>query len=369
MRITDIDTMLLKVRLENEIADSINRVSYIGLPLVKISTDDGLEGWGYSWNTAGGSEFAKELLDRYMAQSLLGKDPLRRKQLVHQLFFVENFGWDFRLGRNGLAVMAASMVDMALWDLLCKHAGLPLWKVLGGFHDRIEAYDTHGGWLSWTTEELVSNAKKKVGVEGFRAIKVKVGSPDPEVDYERLKAVRDAIGSSTKLMVDANTKWDLETALRWCRRCRDLDLYWLEEPLNPLDIRGHAILRSKVDIPIAVGESLHNIYAFRDYIEQGAADILQADSTKVAGITEWLEVANLAEAFNLNVYPHTNIQQPLHVQLAASCRNSFVVEHVPWLLDVWKHPLVPRQGYFELPESPGAGTEVRADALEKYAVR
>jgi L-alanine-DL-glutamate epimerase-like enolase superfamily enzyme len=359
------ETYLLKIPLDVAITDSINKVSYIGLAVIKLSIDDGITGWGYNWTTAGGSEFVKEVIDRYMAAHLIGKDPMDRKRIVHDLFFVENFGWDFRLGRNGLAVMAVAAVDMALWDILCKKAELPLWKLLGGFHERVEAYNTHGGWLSWSIDQLVSNAKVLLK-EGYRAIKMKVGSENPEDDYERLKVVRSAVGNSVKLMIDANTKWDLETALRWGRRFDDFSPFWFEEPINPLDIEGHSKLRKKIVTPIAVGESIHNKYTFRDYVTQGAADILQVDATKVSGITEWLEVANFALMHNTSVYPHTNIQQPLHVQLVASCANAKMVEHVPWLLDVWKNPLIPKEGYFSLPDVVGAGTEIRQEAISKY---
>lgn len=367
MKINEVETFFLKIPLETAIKDSINSVAFIGLPLIRISTDAGVQGWGFNWNTAGGAEFSKEMLDRYMKGMLLGEDPTHRKRLAAKLLTAENFGWDFRLGRNGLGVMAVSMVDMALWDILCKSAGMPLWKVLGCANEKVEAYSTHGGWLSWTLDELVENTRNLVR-EGYNAVKIKVGSPHPEDDYERLKAVRDAVGSSVKVMIDANTKWDLETALRWGRKLSDMDPYWLEEPLNPLDINGHRELRSRIQTPIAVGESIHNKFTFRDYIVSGAVDIVQVDATKVLGITEWIEITNLAEAFNLSVYPHTNIQQPLHVQLVASARNSHVVEHVPWLLDVWKHPVQPENGYFALPEAPGAGTEVKESAIEKYAV-
>ncbi|MGA2664867.1 MAG: mandelate racemase/muconate lactonizing enzyme family protein [Nitrososphaerales archaeon] len=366
MKITEAKTFFLKVPLERAITDSINSVAYIGLPVVRLTSDKGTQGWGFCWQTAGGGEFVKEMMDRYMVKTLLGKDPAMRKRLVNDLFFVENFGWDFRLGRNGLAVMAVSAIDIALWDLLCKDAGMPLWGVLGGYNERVQAYDTNGGWLSWSTEELVANSKKLVS-EGYRAIKMKVGSADPADDYSRLGAVRAAVGSSVKLMIDANTKWDLDTAMRWGRRFDDFSPFWFEEPINPLDIRGHATLRKRIETPIAVGESIHNRYTFRDYIVQEAVDIIQVDATKVAGITEWVEVASMADAFNIPVYPHTNIQQPVHVQLVAASRNASVVENVPWLLDVWEHPSVPKDGYFELPSEPGAGSEVREDAIARYS--
>jgi L-alanine-DL-glutamate epimerase-like enolase superfamily enzyme len=364
--ITKVSTYFLKIPLDRTIQDSLFTVSTIGFPAIKVSTNEGVDGWGFNWNTAGGAEFAKEMLDRYMSRVLMNQDPLRRKKILTELFEVENFGWDFRLGRNGLGVMAASMVDMALWDILCKKAGLPLWKILGGFNDRVEAYNTHGGWLSWSLEELVTNSKNLVA-EGYKAIKIKIGSKNPQDDYLRLKSVRDAVGNGIKVMIDANGKWDLETALRWARRLDDFNPFWLEEPLDPLDIRGHSTLRNRISTPIAVGESIHNKFTFRDYIVQGAADILQVDATKVSGIDEWIEIANFADTFNVNVYPHTNIQQPLHVQLVGAVRNASVVEHVPWLLDVWETPTEPKNGYFELTQIPGAGTEVRVSAIEKYA--
>jgi L-alanine-DL-glutamate epimerase-like enolase superfamily enzyme len=367
-KIEKVETFFLKVPLDSAITDSINSVAFIGLSVVKITTDDGISGWGYCWQTAGGGEFAKEVIDRYMAQSLIGKDPMTRKKITSDLFFVQNFGWDFRLGRNGLGVLAVSAIDMALWDILCKKADLPLWRVLGGYHDRVPAYDTNGGWLSWSIEELVANSQRLVK-EGYRAVKIKVGSENPEDDYHRLSAVRSALGNSVRIMIDANTKWDLDTAIRWGRKFDDFDPFWFEEPINPLDIAGHATLRSRIKTPIAIGESIHNKYAFRDYIVQKAVDIIQVDATKVAGITEWLEVANLADVFNIPVYPHTNIQQPLHVQLVAATRNAPVVENVPWLLDVWTHPAIPKNGYFELPQVAGAGTEVREDAIQKYIQR
>jgi L-alanine-DL-glutamate epimerase-like enolase superfamily enzyme len=365
LEIKSVESFLLKVPLKSDITDSINTVSYIGLVSLKITTSTGIEGWSFNLTTAGGSEFVNQMLDRYLSRELIGKDPHMRKKITSDLFFVENFGWDFRMGRNGLAVMAVAAVDMALWDILCKESELPLWKVLGGYHDRVEAYDTDGGWLSWSTENLVNNSKRLVS-QGYRSIKIKVGSKNPADDYERLKAVRAAVGNSIRVMIDANTKWDLETASYWGRRFEDFDPFWFEEPINPLDIRGHAELRKKINTPIAIGESIHNKFTFRDYIEQRAADIIQVDATKVAGITEWIEVANLAEMYNLNVYPHTNIQQPLHVQLVASSRNASVVENVPWLLDVWKIPIIPKNGFFELPKEPGAGTEIRLDAIERY---
>jgi len=368
MKITKVETYLLKVPTDRVHTDSINVVSYNAAPLVKISTDERIEGWGYSWTLGAGFEFPKEMIDRYMAHMLIGQDPMQRKKIIREMFSTGNFDWDLRLGRNGIGVMAASMVDLALWDILCKKADLPLWKVLGGYKNRVETYNSHVGWSSYNVEELVTNVKRLVNQEGYRGVKLFIGRDNPEADYERIRAVRDAVGNSVKVMIDGNTVYDLETAIRWGRRFDDFNPFWFEEPMEPLDIRAHATLRSKISTPIALGESLYSKYTFREYLAQQAVDILQPDITKIIGITEWMEIASMADAHNINVCPHTNIQQPVHVQLAASVRNSPLVENQPFFLDVWKTPLQPKNGYFEAPEVSGAGTEVKEEAIKKYGV-
>ncbi len=360
-----IETYFLKVPVIPPIRDSTFYVQSLGIPVIKIIDGEDNTGWGFGWNTAGGSELSLELFEKYIAKALIGQDVTKRAQVVEKIFHEQNLGWDYRLGRNGLGVMVASMVDIALWDILCKMASLPLWKVLGGHRDKVGTYDTHGGWLSWTKEELVNNARERVKL-GYKAIKLKVGSENPADDYDRIAAVRSAVGKNVDIMIDANTKWDLETAKRWGRKFDDFDLFWFEEPMNPLDIKSHRALKEDILTPIALGESLHNKFAFRDYIDQQAVDFVQVDVTKVAGITEWLQVSNYAEMNNLTVYPHTNIQQPIHVQLVAGIKNASVVEDVPWLLDVWKYPAVPKDGYFELTENSGTGTEIRDSAIAQF---
>ena len=367
MKITGSETFLLKIPV-SEIKDSQYTVNSINLLVLKISTDIGIDGYGYNWHTSEGLDIVKKMFDEYVGNRLKGMDPLMRMNVERFLMETHNFGWDPRLGYNGIGVYITSLVDIALWDIMCKIKDMPLYEVLGAGSDQVEAYNTDGGWLSWSEDDLVKNAVRLKN-SGYRSIKLKVGSRNPMDDYERVKAVRAAIGYGMKLMIDANTKWDLETAVYMSRKLEEFDIYWLEEPLNPDNIRGHAELRKKTTIPIALGESLTNIYSFRDYIVSGAVDIIQVDVTKVGGITEWLKVANLSEAFGLNVYPHTNIQQPLHGQLVASVPNGKMVEHVDWLTDVWRYPVKPENGYFNLKSVEGAGSEVTEKAIEKFSVK
>ncbi len=363
MKIKSTETYLLNIPV-SEIKDSQYTVDGINLLVLKITTDNGIEGYGFNWNTSYGMDIPQLMFDKYLKNVLVNEDPFMRLKIYSKLSSVNNFGWDPRLG-SGVEIYIFSMVDMALWDIFCKYSDLPLYKVLGSKTDKVEAYNTHGGWLSWSIQKLTENAIE-LKKQGYKSIKIKVGSENNDDDYYRIKSVREAVGNDIRIMIDANTKWDLETAIKMSKRLSEFDIYWLEEPLNPLDIRSHSILREKTDIPIALGESLTNKYQFRDYITNKAVDIIQVDSTKVKGITEWLNIANLADDFGINVYPHTNIQQPLHTQLVAAVKNGMMVEHVPWLLDVWKYPVEPENGFFYLNKIKGAGTEVRDDAIEKY---
>ncbi len=164
-------------------------------------------------------------------------------------------------------------------------------------------------------------------------------------DYDRIKAVMEAIGKDMKLMIDANTKWDLEIAIFMSHKIEEFDIYRLDDSLNP-------------DDECTLGESLTYLYSFRDGIRNYAIDIVQVNVTKVRGITEWLKVASLSEALT-SIYPHTNIQQPLHAQLFASIPNRNVVEHVDWLSDILKYPITSENGCFHLDTIKGTGSEVK----------
>ena len=198
---------------------------------------------------------------------------------------------------------------------------------------------------------------------------MKIGLPDPREDYRRVKAVRKALGDDVKLMVDANTAWDLKTAIVWGRRLEAFDISWLEEPMHPFDKRAHAELAKALDVPIAVGETIYTKYDFRDDIEMGAVDIVQADCTKLLGIDEWLDVAALARAYNLEVIPHTNVQQKLHVQLAAATENVNMVECCyESLNEIWEHPIHVVDGYYTLPHEPGLGVKLKDEVLKANRV-
>ena len=365
MRITKVETALLRVPLEQRtITDSQSRVDQVEFVQVKLETDADITGYGMNWSYTTGLRAAQVVIDDNYAPLLLGKNPEYRKRLVRDCYWSNHF-----VGRVGATAVGLAAVEFALWDIICKRAELPLWRYLGPCRDRVKAYSTDGGWLSWTTDELVRDVTR-LCERGFDAVKIKLGRPDPREDFERVKAVRAAVGDGVRIMTDVNCSWTLGTAKLWGAKLADLDVAWLEEPLHPFDVKGHAELARAITVPIAVGETIYTRQAFRDFIEQGAVQIVQADATKLTGIDEWLEVAALANANNLPVIPHTNVQQKLHVQLAAATPAVEMVENCyESLAGIWEEPIVVADGYYELPQQPGVGLKIRDSVVTRHRVR
>ncbi|WEG11074.1 mandelate racemase/muconate lactonizing enzyme family protein [Pullulanibacillus sp. KACC 23026] len=364
MKITNVETFLLDVPLKQKaITDSQTRLESVEFVAVRLDTDEGITGWGFNWNYTKGMRAVQTVIEDNYAPLLKGRDPLEHKNLMRDLFYTNHF-----IGRVGITQVGLCAVDLALWDIRLKLANQPLWKYLGSCKTKVKAYNTDGGWLSWTTDELIQDMSSIID-RGFDAVKMKLGRPDPREDYERVKAVRKALGDDVKLMVDVNTVWDLKTAITWGRRLEEFNIEWLEEPMHPFDKKAHAELAHRLDVPIAVGETIYTKYDFRDYIEMGAVDIVQADCTKLSGIDEWLDVAALGRCYNLEVIPHTNVQQKLHVQLAAVTSNAPMVEYCyESLLDIWENPIKVIDGYYTLPEEPGLGCKFTNKVLEDYRI-
>lgn len=358
-KIIDVETALLRVPLrQRAITDSQSVVHDVEFLQVKLTTEAGITGFGMNWSYTPGLRAAQVAVTENYAPLLRGQDPFFRKELVRRCYYSNHF-----IGRVGATQVGLAAVEFALWDIACKAVGLPLWRYLGPCRDRVKAYSTDGGWLAATADELVTDAKRLLD-RGFDAIKVKLGRADPREDYERVKTVRSAIGPNVKLMTDANCAWTLNVAKQWGQRLAEQDVFWLEEPLHPFDKKAHAALAASIPVPIALGETIYTKWDFRDFIEMNALDIVQADATKLMGIDEWLEVAALASAANKPVIPHTNVQQKLHVQLAAATPGVMMVENCyESLLDIWEEPIYVRDGYYDLPQEPGVGLKIRDEVV------
>lgn len=364
MKILGADTFILHVPLGRTIKDATYTFKVWGLVGVTLQGENGLRGTGFTGLEGAGEEQVKSVLDRYYIPRILGRDSLDVKQLWTDCYWSEAH-W---FGRSGITQLALSAVDIALWDLNSKAAGIPLWKYLGGARNEpIPAYNTDAGWLNLSKKTLVSRLKGLVD-RGWSAVKMKIGLPDPSEDIDRVKSVRKALGPKVKLMVDVNMGWKLDTALVWAPRLAEYEVGWLEEPFHPDDIESHAALAKHITTPLAAGENIFSRFVFRDYVKAGAITYLQPDCTRVGGITEWMNIAGLAACWGLPVVPHLCDGAQVHQHLVASTLASPLIEYVAWLKDCFEEPVRAEHGKVMLPEAPGASTTIRKSALEKYRI-
>jgi L-alanine-DL-glutamate epimerase-like enolase superfamily enzyme len=223
--------------------------------------------------------------------------------------------------------------------------------------------------MNWPLETLVSDYKRLVEAEGYRGVKIKVGSDEAGRDLERIEGVRNAVGPRVKLMVDANGHLDLPAAVSLGRRLGDFGVVWFEEPIWYDDVAGHRELAQQIDTPIALGEQLYRLDDFRNFITAGAVQFVQPDAVRVGGITEWWQVADLALAHRLPVAAHVGDMAQIHRHLAIAHAACSLLEFIPWTRDCFTDPATVSDGRFVAPTEPGCGTTLRSEAIERFRVR
>jgi L-alanine-DL-glutamate epimerase-like enolase superfamily enzyme len=328
-------------------------------PMVRVFCSDGAEGTGYTYTIGTGGSSVVALLRDHLAPRLIGRDPAEVEAIWKDLFFATH-----ATAVGAITSLALAAVDTALWDLRCRRAGQPLWKMAGGAQRRVPVYTTEGGWLHHPAQQLVDESLA-AQAQGFRGAKMKVGKPTIAEDVARLDAVRDAVGGAFEVMVDANQAFTLAEASRRAHAYRDLGLAWFEEPLPAEDLGGHVELAAKAAMPIAVGESLYHPSHFREYLERRACSVVQVDCARIGGITPWLKVAHLAETFNAPVCPHFLME--LHVSLSAAVPNGAWVEYIPQLDAVTRSRMAMEDGYALPPDTPGLGIDWDLGAIDRLA--
>ncbi|MFF5010306.1 mandelate racemase/muconate lactonizing enzyme family protein [Streptomyces phaeochromogenes] len=318
----------------------------IAFLFAEITTESGHEGlgFGYSKRAGGPALYAHA---REIAPELIGEDPSDISRLWSKLVWA-----GASMGRSGVAVQALAALDIALWDLKARRAGLPLAKLLGAHRDSVPVYNTSGGYLSMPIEEVLDNVDL-ARAHGIGGIKLKVGSPDARVDLERVRRVREHLGDNVPLMVDANQQWDRLTAIRIGRRLEEFDLTWIEEPLDAYDAQGHADLAATLDTPIATGEMLTSFGEHAQLIEAHASDFVQPDAPRVGGITPFLQVMHLADYKGLALAPHFVME--IHAHLSAAYPRTAWVEHFEWLEPMFNERLEMTDGRLIIPDRPGLG--------------
>ncbi|MEM2905378.1 MAG: mandelate racemase/muconate lactonizing enzyme family protein [Candidatus Bathyarchaeia archaeon] len=370
MRITNVESV--SVRMPRTEADEALREKYQYVPkffdagLLRVSTDEGITGYGFSWLDPG-------YVERSLKPALLGRDPLSIEQLLEER-------------------VLPAVAEHALWDIAGKAARQPVYKLLGGHKDKVRAYVTcvWAGKPDQTSVTPEQQAKDAVHYleNGFKGIKIRSWRPKPEQDLDAAKAVRDAVGDEMSIMVDRTAHhpgwvWDHHTALKMARGYEKYDVAWLEEPLDRNDLDGLAELSRAVDIPITGGEAEHGIYRFKEILEKRSLDIVQPDAYTSGGILTVKKIASIAEAFGKPCILHGSNG----FGLAAPLQAIGALPNCPWLevaivsppflpWEQWE-PLTPllkggplfnvEDGYVKLPDRPGLGVDLDEEALKRYA--
>jgi L-alanine-DL-glutamate epimerase-like enolase superfamily enzyme len=327
----------------------------------EITTELGHSGVGFSYSKRAGGP-AQYAHAKEVAEGIIGEDPNDIAKIYTKLLWA-----GASVGRSGVATQALAAIDIALYDLKARRAGLPLAKFLGSHRDSVQTYNTSGGFLNASLEEVKARATQSLE-EGIGGIKIKVGLPDSKEDLRRVAGIREHIGWDVPLMVDANQQWDRATALRMGRQLEEFNLIWIEEPLDAYDFEGHAHLANVLDTPIATGEMLASVAEHKGLINANGCDIIQPDAPRVGGITQFLRLAALADERGLGLAPHFAME--IHLHLAAAYPREPWVEHFDWLEPLFNERLETKDGRMIVPDRPGLGVTLsdQARALTSESV-
>ena len=367
MKITKITSHVLGYDLPETLGYSQQYYKKRTSHIVEVETDEGVTGWGECFGPGNIAFANKGIVEKVIQPIVLGMQALDRDVIWHKVY---NLMRDH--GQKGMPLQALSGVDIALWDIKAKLAKIPLYKLLGGFSNKVDTYIAGGYYeegkgLNELYEEMIENVKL-----GAKAVKIKVGAVPINQDIERVKICREAIGPDIKLMLDANNAYKHYEAIEFARKAEKYDIFWFEEPVEPDDYIGQREITRSTSIPIAAGENEYTRYGFRDLINHRAVDILQPDALIMGGITEFMKVVALAQSNDLDIAPHG--AQEVHIHLVSAISNGLILEYYrdtvnPMHGKIWENELEIKDGQVFAPDRPGIGLEPKWDTLEPYSIK
>ena len=262
-------------------------------------------------------------------------------------------------GQPGVHKWALGSINLAMWDAWGKTLGQPVWRLFGAIHEKVPVYGS-GGWLSYNLSELLDEVTGYVR-RGFSAIKIKVGAPDLEVDVERLRKVREVVGASVRIMMDANQGMTVPEALRLCQAVRPFGITWFEEPIHHANFDGYAHLRREAGISLAMGEREFNTVALRELLRRNALDLWQPDILRLGGVEAWRDSAAVAAAHHVPTLPH--YYKEYDVPLLMTVPLAFGAESFDWVDGLISRPIRMENGYAYPHEEPGWGFSFKDDCL------
>ena len=328
---------------------------------LRVGTDAGVEGIGYTFFGAALTGALHEAVET-LSQLAVGEDPMRTEAVAAKLRAAAAGS-----GPGGILTLALAAIDTALWDIRGKALDAPLWRLVGGARERVPTYASGALMRHFPLEHLLEAGPRLVE-SGFRQMKTQLALPgdtSPRKEADRIRLLRDAIGPDIDLMCDINQRWRVEQAIEIGRRIEDVRLYWLEDVTAADDFQGIARVAAALATPVAGGEYLYGPAPFRQMMEARSVDIVMIDLMRAGGITQWLKIAGMAEAWNLPVVSH--LVPEIHVHLIAGIPNGLTVEYMPWTFRLFEEVPVPVKGELTAPSKPGLGLKFDEAALKRYA--
>jgi len=387
-------------------SDAVHLNPQYSYAVTRLFDDSGLVGSGFAFTLGAGNDLVCQAAD-YYAQKLQGKDIAEIMANFGQIFADLSNDQQFRwLGpHKGVVHLALASVTNACYDLWAKVTGVPLWKLLidlspeqlvntldlsyledvltreqaismlqdayatrqsreGIIQSGYPGYDTSIGWFNYPDEQVRENCKKAID-EGFTAMKLKVGSKEPERDIRRANLVREVAGRDVKVMLDANQQWNLPQALSICKELKQMNPYWIEEPTHPDDIMAHKTLADAISpLKLALGEHVPNKIIFKNYLQSGCASFIQVDAVRVGGVSEFITISLLCKQYGVPVVPHVGDMGQLHQHLVlfnhiAVGHEALFLEHIPHLQEHFVHPVLIRDGRYQTPQQPGSSCDLK----------
>jgi L-alanine-DL-glutamate epimerase-like enolase superfamily enzyme len=358
MKVSRLETKALSVPVDYP----LNRMRQrINLVLVTLTSEEGLEGFGICFAQYENQVHSLKASVDSLSEVIVGQDVFRWAEAWEKMYSATT-----HMGHSGHGIYALSAIDTALWVLMAKSLDIPLAHLLGGSQEKVPVYASHLLWRDWSIDELQKDAASLVS-QGFKAMKMRMGDKPFKEELERLRAVREAVGEDINIMVDINWRWTATDTIRMGREFEKYNVYWLEDPLASDDPQQLAQVASVLDMPITIGETYCTKYAFRNLIEKRSGDIFMIDLERVGGITEWVKVAAMAQAWNIPVASHQFPDFSLH--LVAAVPNGLTLEYLPWWKNIYRDFYQVVDGYIEVPQVAGLGLELDTDAIDSYQLK
>ncbi len=384
-------------------SDAIHRDPIYSYAVTNLKDDSGIVGTGFAFTLGEGNDLVCKAAAFY-AEQLKGMDIEELMsnfgQVFNRLSNEQQFRW---LGpHKGIVHLALASVTNACYDLWAKKRGLPLWKLLielspeqivntldlsyledvmtreqalalidpAGKEQRSSiidqgypGYDTSVGWFNYDDEKVRLNCRKAIA-EGFTAMKLKVGSTDPQRDIRRANIVREEAGDNSKVMLDANQQWTLPQALSICKELQAMNPYWIEEPTHPDDVLAHKTLADAIaPVKLALGEHVPNRVIFKNYLQTGSAGFIQVDAVRVGGVSEFITISLLSKKYGIPVVPHVGDMGQLHQHLVlfnhiSLGHEALFLEHIPHLKKRFVHPVNIINGVYRTTMEPGSSCDL-----------